>query len=387
MQAHDDAFGGEIARMLHERAAGLVGSGDSIGATRQRLKVAHGRRRKVYTATAAFAVAGGVVLAGQLPGSGGRGGNGGAATGTAALAGTGVTSAASLQPASPVPSSQPASPRVPPPPPGPSGWHPGESCGTSEKVINADVAKFDWGVRGSLAGDADLQDSLLARAKALVGGAAAKVAYAGEDATTRVVVVFVNPTINQGCDKGMRAVVFHGPAGTVAGALKAQVGYAAFGPDFGFTWAERNNDGSITELVIDPSSVRTLITGGDLSGRTSPAPGTQPTADGTLVHTYAAGAIAPSEFGFDVPGKPGAGDNFLTVAVTADTAAAFANAIGDAPGQLKKKYPGMALPNYTTPDNSIYELTPTSNADTSKGAEAVYWANFSGTPSSRHAAG
>ncbi|WP_370384342.1 hypothetical protein [Catenulispora sp. GAS73] len=240
-------------------------------------------------------------------------------------------------------------------------------------MITADAAKFGWGIRGSLAGDVELRAGLLSRARALVGGTTAKVAYVGEDATTRVAVVFVNPAINKSCDKGMLAVVFHGPTGTAASALKAQVGNAHFGPDFGFTWAERNDDGSITELVVDPNNVRALYVGGDLSDRTSPAATVQPTTDGTLFHTYAAGTVAPSEFGFDVAGKSGAGDNFLTVVVTADTAAAFASAIGDAPDQLKGAHPGATWPSFTTPRNLVYMLTKTGAEE---GAEAVYWAGF-----------
>lgn len=375
----DSEFEDSVARMLQGRAAGLTGQGDPVGLTKQHLKSARIRRQTVGSATAVLVVAAGAALGGQAFGAG-HGGGAGAATAQAGPAKATTPGAPSLPTASATPSGK-VDPTEQPPPI--INQH-GQSCGTATKVIHRNVAEYTEGLRGSLAGNSDLVDSLKSRAVTLADAAdgdAAKVVYAGEDATTRIVVVFVNPKSTISCDKGMVAVVFHGPAGTAAEDLKAQVGYAAFGPDFGFTWAERNADHSMSALVLNPAGIHTVQPGGDITGRVTTSGPAIHTSDGSYLTTYAAGATVPEFFDFQT--ATGAeGTSTLNLVVAASTKEAYAGAVGTTPEQVDQApwqnsaADGTSTHEFGVGPHSYFQLIPT--AGVAKGAEAVYWANYIG---------
>lgn len=365
----DERFEDELSLMLRGRAASLPGQGDPVGATKQHLKSAQTRRRTALSATAVLVVAGGAVLGGQAFG---------ANTGT----GHGISPAA--QAAAPdSPAAAPVPITAPTLDPG-TRYYPasayGQPCGTETKVMHSDATKYTDGLRGSLATDTTLTDALKTRATALVGGTDAKVVYAGEDAATRVVVVYINPKTSQACEKGMLAVVFHGPAGTAAADLKAQASTTVFGPNFGFMWSERNADHSLTTLLLDPKNISTLQVTGDATNLTPGTTSTQSIPDGVYHHTYPAGTVIPAWYGFTAPDGRDAG-NMFTFATTAPTKEAYADALGVNPSQVTDHTDpathgiGATIIGYGVGPHSVSLLFATQRTD---GLEKSYWSDFVG---------
>ncbi|GAA1999510.1 hypothetical protein [Catenulispora subtropica] len=363
---HDDEFerpggefGDEVSRMLRDRAAHHIGRGDAVALTRKHIAVA-GTRRKAYSATAALAVVGGLVVGGQAFGSGpGTGSGDGTSIGAAGQPGRPTTAAPPKLTPTQNPVQAPAHTTTPAP-------LPPIDCSGLPKMPTA--ADFTWGARGSLAADADLGHALVARAAALTGGKNAKLAYAGEDGSTRVAVVFVDADHAPGCNH-LLAVVFHGPAGTAADALGVQAGVGGYGVDYGFTWAERGTDGSMTLLAIDPPTVHSLLLAGTLDGSHTSTTNVS-TEDGTLLETYPAGTPVPAWVEFGAPGTSTKGDqpgNPVSFVVAAGTREAYARAVGTSPSKVTQKS-GM----YVGPGGT-YMLNATRDV---QGTEHVFWSSF-----------
>jgi hypothetical protein len=366
---HDDHLQDSLSRMLHTRAAALPGQTDPVGATREGLAAARRRRRVAMSATAVLVVAGGAAAGGQAFGHVSSASKASAASGSALVSTT--------RPAAPDLEHAPIPPSVTP--------TYSATCGTAEKIMFSDATEYPDAARGALAGDSALTGPLLARAAGLVDGTDARVVYAGEDAATRIVVVFVNPHASTGwCGKGMQAVVFHGPAGTAAADLQAQVSRdgVVFGPNFGFTWGERNADGSMTTLVVNPSAATTLTPAGDLLGNITGVWSTLDTPDGTYLHTYAVGAPVPQMYDFPSPNDKDTADTQSFV-VTAATKQAYADAAGTTPGHVVSADNGYTgdvsatavLPAYGVQPGSFQELVRLTQLP---GTEHVYWTDFVG---------
>lgn len=354
-------LGGEVARMLQARALRHPDHTDPVGITRAHVKAAAKRRRAAATATATavLVVTGGAAFGVSTLGTGHRGAPSPGSAASSTSAPTPGPAAHSSTPTYPggVPSTPPTNPNVP-----------ARGCDPSVKSQAGTAAQFAWPARGSLAGDAALRNALIQRATSLTGDVNAKLAYAGEDATTRVAVVFIDPSDHDPCGPGMRAVVFHGPKGTSADALGVQVGRGQYADLDGFQWAQRTPDGAMTLLLIDPPTVRSLqvlnIAG---TGATDSTTGS--TADGTLFHTYPAGTPFPATVNFSTPA--GIGGNQVGFVVTANTHQAFADAVGVDVGKVATGTGGGGIPRMEVVAGLGYELDATDNLP---GTEQVFWA-------------
>lgn len=333
----DEELGDEISRMLRARAARHPGHGDPVGLTRRHIAAAAARRRRAYAATATLAVAGALVV-------GSRAFAQGPGDGSATTAPTPRT-ATSAAPATSAPSGATPGPvvvtTVSPPDCASLHWPTAES--------------YTWGTRGSLAGDHTLGTALVARAVSLTGGRNAKLAYAGQDASVRIAVVFVDMPQPQICSDTL-AVLFHGPPGTAVAALDVQAGQAFAldtGADYAFTWSERNQDGSMSLLALEPPTTRKMYLDAFPHGGTSRT--TVPTDDGTLLEKLPAGSPPPTWIAVDAP--HGVSNAIpLNFAVTQDTRQAVADALAVDVSTVSK--PDDRLSGYRTALTS-YFLTPT----------------------------
>lgn len=374
----DEEFGDEVSRMLHRQAHGHPDHPDPVEMTRRHLSAARARRQKAtfsaVAVTAAMATVG--VVWGTQAFAGNQGTNP-AGIGDSTGHRTPVrppSSAPSVVPSS-APSVTPSSaPSVPPslaggvPSTPPTG---SDALGCNRAAPLTTPKSFAWPSRGTLANDAALGDTFLTRATTLTGGKNAKLAYAGENSTTRIAVVFVEPQDDGACGPGLRAVVFYGPKGTPADQLAVQIGHPYFGITGGFQWSERAPDGSLTLLLIEAPKIRTMRPVGVLGTRSKTGHAAIPTADGTLLTTYSATATVPSAFELTDPTSDYDGGDRVAPTVTAPTAAALATALGIDPATLISGDQGQNMGSAFTITNGPHIALQATTPAT--GAETVYW--------------
>lgn len=389
----DEEFGDEVSRMLHRQAHRHPDHPDPVGMTKQHVGAARARRQKAtfgaVAVTAAVATVGVVWGAQAFASHRGTGPAGvGAATtghptpvrppGSAPSATPSSISSTSSTASVATPSSSGSSVALSNgPTSGPSTPPTGDDvlhgCDPSATPVMT-AENFDWPARGTLATDGTLGESLLTRATSLTGGKNAKLAYAGENSGTRIAVVFVDPQDDGVCGPGLRAVVFHGPQGTPADQLAAQIGAGRYGPQLGFQWSERAADGSLSLLLIEPPSIRTMRPQGILATKSATTHTPIPTTDGTLLTTYAPAAAVPSSFEFTDPTTGAQGAEHVAPVVTAPTAEALATALATDPAKLtrvdKSAHLGIA---FTITGGPRFALVATDNAS---GTEGVYWSTF-----------
>jgi hypothetical protein len=383
----DEEFGDEVSRMLHRQAHRHPDHPDPVGMTKQHVGAARARRRKAtfgaVAVTAAVAAVGAVWGAQAFAGNPGTGpaGVGAATTGHPTpvrppSSAPSVTPASTASVATPSSGSSVALPNGPTsgpstPPTGDDVLH---GCDPSATPVMT-AKNFDWPARGTLAADGALGESLLTRATSLTGGKNAKLAYAGENSGTRIAVVFVDPQNDGICGPGLRAVVFHGPKGTPADQLAAQIGQGRYGPQVGFQWSERAADGSLSLLLIEAPGIRTMRPEGILATKSAIGHPPLPSTDGTLLTSYAAGVAVPSSIDFTDPTTGVQGTEHVAPVVTAPTAEALATALATDPARLtrvdKSAHLGIA---FTITGGPRFALVATDNVP---GTEGVYWATFS----------
>ncbi|ACU75401.1 hypothetical protein Caci_6554 [Catenulispora acidiphila DSM 44928] len=384
----ENEFEEEIKGLLSGLAEAEVGDSAPVGRMRRDFRAAAARRRRVVTTTTALAVTSGVTLgvafgAGGNSGSTGNAGAIGPADSAGVAAPRAVTTTAPTPKPTPTPTPKPA---AEPSPQIPAGPLVDANCVTANgKTFIGDVNRVPMSPRGSLAGDNAFVGTVLARAEALVPANAAKVEMADDDGHSRVAVVYLNPKAaksNGPCDKGMEAVVFHGPSGASVEDLLVQAGGVFYGPDYGFNWAERNDDGSESIAVVYPEADKTVSFDGSLLSTDSTAKVSHETNNGELLVTLPAGAALPVFI--DVPSLgmvPGgtAGSPLMFVAAKGD-AAAYAAAIG---GDITKVGPlpkGMTGTGFSYPKTEGNEWS--SHKDprtlTGPGTDPGLWMSFIG---------
>ncbi|NUP49891.1 MAG: hypothetical protein HOW97_21645 [Catenulispora sp.] len=374
----DEQFGDEVSGMLHRQAQRHPDHPDPVGVTREHVRAARVRRQKAtlsgVAVTAAVATVGVVWGTQAFAGNGGGGGPGNVA---AVSSGTSTGATRSPHPTGSTPSGTPTTLSAFPPDGVPSTPPTGDDvvhgCDPNAILVMT-AANFTWPARGTLAHDTTVGATLLQRATTLTGGKNAKLAYAGENATTRIAVVFVDPQDDGPCGPGLRAVVFHGPHGTTPDLLSAQIGAGLYGPEIGFQWSERNPDGSLSLLLLTPQTVRTLRASGTLGTKNYSNSTTIPTKDGSLLTTYSPNTPAPSIFDFTDPTTTLQGAAHVNPVVTAPTPQALATATATDPATITRvdssAHLGIA---FKIGDGPRFALRPTTPAP---GAEAVYWSDF-----------
>ncbi|MFD0637736.1 hypothetical protein ACFQ9X_45445 [Catenulispora yoronensis] len=184
-------------------------------------------------------------------------------------------------------------------------------------------------------------------------------------------MVFVDPPNDDVCGPGLRAVVFHGPKGSGADQLSAQIGPGFYSPQSGFLWAQRTPDGAFTLLLVEAPTVRTLKAGGTLGTKSATARPPVATPDGSLLTTYAPGTNVPATFDFTDPGTGRQGSNPVTFTLTAPTAQALATTLNLDPATIsptpETDHLGIA---FRITNGPRFSLTAT---DPAPGAENVYW--------------
>lgn len=382
----ENEFEEEIKALLSGLAETEVGDGAPVGRLQRDFRAAAARRRRVVTATTALAVTGGVTL-GVAFGAGGNGGSTGTAEAIDPAGGTGVAAPRAVTTTTPTPKPAPTPKSAAEPSPSiPAGPLVDANCVTANgKTFIGDVNRVPMSPRGSLTGDNAFVNTVLARAEALVPANAAKVEMADDDGHSRVAVVYLNPKAaksNGPCDKGMEAVVFHGPSGASVDDLQVQAGGVFYGPDYGFNWAERNDDGSESIAVVYPEADKTVSFDGSLLSTDSTAKVSHKTNNGELLVTLPAGAALPVFI--DVPSLgmvPGgaAGSPLMFVAAKGD-AAAYAAAIGGdiaKVGPLAQGLTGTGF-SYPEPEGNEWSSYKDPRTLTGPGTDPGLWMSFVG---------
>ncbi|MEY9931677.1 hypothetical protein ABH926_006326 [Catenulispora sp. GP43] len=379
----ENRFEEEIKGLLSGLAEAEFGAGTPVGRMRQDFRAAAARRRRVVTTTTALALTGGVTL-GVAFGAGGNGGSTGKEGSIGPAAGIGGAAPRAVTTTAPTPTPKPLLQPLPvPTPPAP---HLNADCATDNgKTFIGDVNRVPMSPRGSLAGDNDFVGAVLARAEALVPANAAKVEMADDDGRSRVAVVYLNPKAAKStgpCDKGMEAVVFHGPSGASVDDLLAQAGAVSYGPDYGFNWAERNADGSESIAVVYPEADNTVSFDGSLLSMDSNAQVSHKTNNGELLVTLPAGATLPMFI--DVPSLgtvPGgtAGSPLMFVAAKGD-AAAYAAAIGGDVAKVAPLRQGMTGTGFSYPkaEGNEWSSYKDPRTLTGPGTDPGLWMSFIG---------
>jgi hypothetical protein len=385
----ENGFEEEIKGLLSGLAETESGVGAPVGQMRQEFRAAAARRRRVVTATTALALTGGVTL-GVAFGAGGNGGSTGKEGAIGPGGGTGfaapgavTTTAPTLTP-TPAPTTKP--PVQPLTAPTPPALHLNADCTTDNgKTFIGDVNRVPMSPRGSLAGDSGFVGALLARAEALVPANAAKVEMADDDGHSRVAVVYLNPKAaksNGPCDKGMEVLVFHGPSGASADDLLAQAGAVSYGPDYGFTWAERNADGSESIAVVYPEADKSVSFDGSLVSMDSNASVPHKTNNGELLVTLPAGAALPMFV--DVPSlgmvAGGTAGSPLMFVAARDDAAAYAAAIGGDVAKVAPLSKGMTGTGFAYPkaQGNEWASYPDPRTLSGPGTDSGLWLTYVG---------
>ena len=377
----ENRFEEEIKGLLSGLAEAEFGAGAAVGRMRQDFRAAAARRRRVVTTTTALALTGGVTL-GVAFGAGGSGGSTGKEGSIGPAAGIGGAAPRAVTTTAPTPTPKPLVQPLPVPTPP----HLNADCTTDNgKTFISDVNRVPMSPRGSLAGDNDFVSAVLARAEALVPANTAKVEMADDDGHSRVAVVYLNPKAaksTDSCDKGMEAVVFHGPSGASVDDLLAQAGAVSYGPDYGFNWAERNADGSESIAVVYPEADKTVSFDGSLLSVDSSAQVSHKTNNGELLVTLPAGATLPIfidvlSLGM-VPGGT-AGSPLMFVAAK-DDAAAYAAAIGGDVAKVAPLRPGMTGTGFSYPkaEGNEWSSYKDPRTLTGPGTDPGLWMSFIG---------
>ena len=383
----ENQFEEEIRGMLSERAESVFSAGHPGGRTRDDFRSAAVRRRRVVTATTALALAGGVTL-GVAFGAGGNGGSAGKAGAIGPGGSAGVAAPSTSTTTSTTTESTPTPSVSPSLPPIPTLAAPqlSANCTTDNgKTFIGDVNRVPMSPRGALASDKNFSEAVLARAETLVPANAAKLVMADDDGHSRVAAVYLNPKAAKSdspCDKGMEVVLFHGPSGAAADDLLAQAAPVSYGPDYGFTWAERNADGSASIAVVYPEADKSVSFDGSLLNLDSTAKVSHPTNNGELLVTLPAGTALPMFI--DVPSLGmvaggTAGSPLMFVAAKND-AASYAAAIGGDAAKVGPLSPGTVGTGFSYPKTHGNQWVSRKNPQTltGPGTDSGLWMNYTG---------